>query len=282
MGHCAPGTTVDRDADGHVVLPGLPAETGRTAGPYSLFIAALSGFALLILGLQAAIADERAREVLATLDTFVCVVFLIDFALTLKRERQRWRYMLSWGWIDLLSSIPTVSFLRVGRAARVARVLRVLRGLRATRTISRVLLQNRSQSTALAAFLVALVVVAFSSIAVLHVEGDAPEANIRTADDALWWSVTTLTTVGYGDRFPVSAEGRAIAMVLMAAGVGLFGTFSATLAAWFIDSREDESNEELKRLSDEVRMLRLAISNGQAATSALGKVTEEAGREAQA
>jgi voltage-gated potassium channel len=258
---------VDRHQDGPTAMVQAPPHTIRAPRPYQLFIAALSAFALLILGLQSAATDEQTREVLTTLDTFVCFVFLFDFAWTFKRERHRWRYMMTWGWIDLLSSIPTVSFLRIGRAARVARILRILRGLRASRTISKVLLHRRSESTALAAFLLALVLVTFSSIAVLHVEGGAQEANIRTGDDALWWSITTLTTVGYGDKFPVTSEGRAVAMLLMAAGVGLFGTFSATLAAWFIDSGDEDSSEELKRLTEEVRMLRLTVLQNEAPSS---------------
>jgi voltage-gated potassium channel len=270
-----PTAVPDPDPD-----PELASRSAPAPGPYQLFVAALSAFALLILGLQSATTDNQTREVLTALDTFVCFFFLFDFGLTLKREARRWRYMVTWGWIDLLSSIPTISLLRIGRAARLARILRILRGLRATRTISKVLLRRRSESTALAAFLLALVLVAFASIAVLHVEGGTSEANILTGDDALWWSITTLTTVGYGDRFPVSSEGRAIAMLLMAAGVGLFGTFSATLAAWFIDSSDEDSRDEIKRLTEEVRMLRLTVMQSQAPSPARLAVPNSAEREA--
>lgn len=72
--------------------------------------------------------------------------------------------------------------------------------------------------------------VIFSAIAILQVERD-PNSNIKTAEDALWWSYVT-TTVGYGDRYPVTTEGRLIASVLMTAGVGLFGTFTAYIASF--------------------------------------------------
>jgi voltage-gated potassium channel len=264
--HSARGRRVDST---QIELGTISRPHSRSVGPYQLFIAALSVVALLILGLEAATTNEQAREVLGALDTFVCFVFLIDFGLTLRREPRPWRYMVTWGWIDLLSSIPAVSFLRLGRAARIARILRIFRGLRATRTLSKVLIERRSESTALAAFLLGLLLVAFASIAVLHVEEGVAGANILTGDDALWWSITTLTTVGYGDKFPVSSEGRAVAMILMAAGVGLFGTFSATLAAWFINSREDEGSQEIKRLIEEVRALRLVVTQNQAASPAI-------------
>jgi voltage-gated potassium channel len=73
--------------------------------------------------------------------------------------------------------------------------------------------------------------ITFSSIAILQFE-NAPDSNILTAEDALWWSYTTITTVGYGDRFPVTTEGRLIGVALMTVGVGIFGTYTALIAAW--------------------------------------------------
>lgn len=75
----------------------------------------------------------------------------------------------------------------------------------------------------------------FSSIAILQVE-TKEASNIKTAEDALWWSYVTITTVGYGDKFPVTTEGRIIAMLLMTVGVGLFGTFTGYVASWLVES----------------------------------------------
>ena len=83
----------------------------------------------------------------------------------------------------------------------------------------------------------------FSSIAILQVE-TAPTSNIKTAEDAIWWAYTTITTVGYGDRFPVTTEGRFIATLLMTVGVGLFGTFTAYLASWFIGENKNVNTDE--------------------------------------
>ncbi|HTU99381.1 MAG TPA: potassium channel family protein, partial [Luteitalea sp.] len=87
-----------------------------------------------------------------------------------------------------------------------------------------------------------------------------PASNIKTAEDAIWWAATTITTVGYGDRFPVTTEGRMIAAMLMAAGVGVFGVLSGLLAAWFTEpaqasAQRDEAIAELRALRDEIRML---------------------------
>jgi voltage-gated potassium channel len=85
----------------------------------------------------------------------------------------------------------------------------------------------------------------FSSISVLHVE-DQPNCNIKTAEDALWWSYCTITTVGFGDRYPITTEGRFVAILLMTTGVGLFGTFTGYIASLFIsDNLEEENSEDI-------------------------------------
>jgi voltage-gated potassium channel len=105
-----------------------------------------------------------------------------------------------------------------------------------------VLLKN-PQTAGYSIALTTILLVAFASVSILIFES-GPDANIRTAEDAIWWSVSTITTVGYGDRFPVSVEGRVIAMVLMISGVGLFGALSGTVASLFIGKEESSSELE--------------------------------------
>ncbi len=141
---------------------------------------------------------------------------------------------------------------RWGRLARILRILRVLRGLRATRILAELALHRRAENAFLAAGLLPLLLVVFGSVAVLHFEV-YPESNIRTAEDALWWAVATITTVGYGDRYPVTSEGRLVAGFLMAAGVGLFGVFTAYLASWFMGSKPSPEQASLAREVQELR-----------------------------
>jgi voltage-gated potassium channel len=133
----------------------------------------------------------------------------------------------------------------------------VLRGIKATKVLTEFILYRRAQSAFLAALLVSVLLVVLSVAAVLQFE-TSPEANIRTAEDAVWWATVTITTVGYGDKFPLSSEGRLIATLLMTAGVGLFGTFSGFVAAWFLESptRQSAELEALQRLAQEVGELR--------------------------
>ena len=224
---------------------------------YQLFMLVLCLYALAALAIETATRLEpETHTILDYADYAVCALFFLDFLVSLWRAPDRWRYFITWGWLDLLSSIPTVDVVRWGRAARVVRVFRVLRGLRATKIAAGLVLQRRAENTILAASLVALLLIVFCSVAVLHFEVD-PDSNIKTAEDAIWWAFATITTVGYGDRYPVTSEGRFAAAVLMTAGGGLFGTFSGFLAAWFIGSEAAEESN----VSSEIRALRTDIAD---------------------
>jgi voltage-gated potassium channel len=94
---------------------------------------------------------------------------------------------------------------------------------------------------------VSLLLVVFASVAILQFE-QVQGANITTAQDAVWWAVVTLTTVGYGDRYPITGEGRAVATLLMVAGVGLFGTFSGYVASWFLVPGKERQESEVSEL----------------------------------
>lgn len=249
-------------ADPHTPENNLSAATSAAAdrqqAPYLLFILLVSVFALAVLAAEVFV-DERSEtgRILHYADTLLCVLFFGDFLICLKRAKNKVRYMLTWGWLDLLSSIPAIDVLRWGRAGRMVRVLRVLRGIRSARILMRFILERRAQSAALAATLVSIVVIALASIVVLELEGTAGEAaNIRTAQDAMWWSMVTITTVGYGDHYPVTVEGRMVAAFLMAVGVGLIGTWSGIAASWFLMPGETRRDEDLIALGEEVRLLR--------------------------
>ncbi|MDQ3281558.1 MAG: ion transporter [Acidobacteriota bacterium] len=232
----------------------------RTVSPaYQLAMLVLCVFALGLLVLEEVFhLQPEIAEVLHHADTFICFVFLADFVWSFARAPRKLRYFVTWGWLDLLSSVPSLDFARWGRLARIARLTRVLRALRASRVITKLLFRHKGQSAALAAALLALFLIIGCSAAILRFE-DSPDSNIKTADDAIWWAFTTITTVGYGDRYPVSGEGRFIAALLMTAGVGLFGAFSAALAAWFLAPEEEETNAELAALRRDIAALRQLI-----------------------
>ncbi|HYW31655.1 MAG TPA: ion transporter [Gemmatimonas sp.] len=226
-------------------------DTREHAGPYQLFVLALSIVTLLSLAISIAVPLEpESRQLLEHADTAVCALFFVDFLHSLYTAPNRLAYFVKWGWIDLLSSIPAVGVLRFGRFARIVRVLRVLRAVRSARAIASLLVAKREQSTLLAAVLLGLLLLVTACIAVLEFE-TATESNITTAGDALWWAITTMSTVGYGDRYPVTTGGRIVAVFLMAGGVGIFGTLSGLVASWFLTPSSEKADTEL----DEVRAM---------------------------
>jgi voltage-gated potassium channel len=189
--------------------------------------------------------DPGTKSILSYADTFVCGLFFADFLHTLYRAPRKGHYLLTWGWIDLLSSIPAVDSFRLGRAARVMRIVRVLRGVKSARTLAHFLVSRRAESAFLATMLLSILILVFTSVAILQFESNQDGANIATAEDAMWWAISTMTTVGYGDRYPTTTEGRLIAAFLMAAGVGVFGTFSGFVASWFLSPAVEETDDDL-------------------------------------
>ncbi|MCW3089459.1 MAG: ion transporter [Ferruginibacter sp.] len=212
-------------------------------GFLNILILVLSVYVLVALMLDTFLKLPRElSRILTIIDDIICVVFLFDFAKRFYEAENKWKFM-KWGWIDLVSSIPTLEFMRVGRALRLIRLLRILRAFRSTRHLVNHVFKNKTQGTLTAATVIAILMIIFSSIAILQVEV-APNSNIKTAEDAIWWAYVTMTTVGYGDKFPVTTEGRIIAVFLMTVGVGLFGTFTAFMASWFIDQTKRQNIDE--------------------------------------
>ncbi len=119
-----------------------------------------------------------------------------------------------------------------------------------------------------------------SALAVLDAERDSPDANITSFGDALWWAATTVSTVGYGDRYPTTTAGRFVAAGLMVAGIALLGVVTAALASWFVtrlgqvELTQEETRSEVTELAAEVRRLRAAIEGGAADSSHHGVVTD--------
>jgi voltage-gated potassium channel len=183
----------------------------------------------------------EVSHLLEMIDNGICVIFLYDFCFRFYMAESKLQF-IKWGWIDLISSIPTCQFLRYGRLIRLLRVLRVLRAFRSVRFITTHLFKSRIQGTFASVVFISILMIIFGSIAILQVECE-PSSNIKTAGDALWWAFTTITTVGYGDKYPVTPEGRIIAAFLMVTGVGLFGTFTGYVAAWFMGDKEKEEKK---------------------------------------
>lgn len=220
-------------------------------GPFQLIILVLSLFVLGLLAVELLLElPHETKRVLRWVDNLSCVFFLVDFIVRFRRAESKLHFM-KWGWIDLLASIPEVQFFRWGRVFRVLRIVRLLRAVKSIRLLFEILFKSRTQSGVASVFTITFLVLSLSTIGILLVE-HAPESNIRTAEDALWWAITTITTVGYGDRFPVTLGGRLIAAALMFTGVGLFGTLSGVIASFFLGDKKSAPASDAPSSNDAV------------------------------
>ncbi len=123
----------------------------------------------------------------------------------------------------------------------------MLRAIRSLRLIFELLFRSRARGGAASVFMITFLMLSLSSVGILVCERH-PDSNIQTAEDALWWSVTTITTVGYGDHYPVTLAGRIVAAGLMITGVGLFGTLSGAIASFFLGDQTKAAPRQLEEI----------------------------------
>lgn len=180
---------------------------------------------------------------------------------------RRLRFLLR-NWFDV--AIVVLPFARPLRLLRSTRLLRVIVALRAFSAVARAaattraVLQRRGLHYLL---LLSLIVLLGGGLAVTHFERGGA-GSIQDVPTGMWWAITTMTTVGYGDTFPISPEGRAIGVLLMLLGIGLFGVVTANIAAFFVEeanSPEDATVDPLVEI--DARLARIEMLMERLATS---------------
>ncbi len=238
---------------------------------YELFILVLTIFSLAIMVLLLLPLSEATIQLLTVYDNLICVIFLADFFLNLFQAPTKRQYFFGHrGWLDLLGSIPSFGVFRLSglfrlfRLSRLARILRLLRGT-AKKEIVADVLQNRGQYAAFVTLLLTLIVLTVSSGLVLQFESTTPDANITTGGDALWWAVVTITTVGYGDKYPITAGGRVTAVFVMFAGVGIIGALASIMSGLLLsppgaDPHSEPATQPVSVSADELSALRAELA----------------------
>jgi voltage-gated potassium channel len=219
---------------------------------YEIFIGALSVLSLVNIVLVSLFRDTATQNVIYAIDVLLSVVFLIDFLVRLHRAPSRSDYLFrQFGWADLLASLPfpQVKILRIFRLIRVARLLRRY----GAGNIARSLIKDRAGSALLTLLLIGILVLEFGSLTMLQVEHNAPDANITTAPDAMWYVMVTMSTVGYGDQYPVSTAGRVLGTFVIIVGVGIFGTLTGYLANLFLSPPKERGVPETRNTPADTR-----------------------------
>ncbi len=171
-------------------------------------------------------------------DHLICVFFLVEFSVRFYSAENKLKFM-KWGWIDLLASIPVLDYTRAGRIVRLIRILRIARAFHSTKKLIEHVFRNKAAGAFTTLPVIALLFIIFSSMIILQVE-TSPESKIKTAEDALWWAFGAFSYTTYGDKIPLTTEGRILAMLLKTVGLGLYGVFSGYIASWFLQNKKKE------------------------------------------
>ncbi|MGK2965091.1 MAG: potassium channel family protein [Tepidiformaceae bacterium] len=228
-----------------------------------LLILAIALIPLLILPLFDDLPDSYRAAFLAA-DWFIWAVFAVDFAVKLAVAPSRWRYVRT-HWLEVaMVALPFLRPLRIARLLRFARVAVVL-GINVD--LVRDLANQRGTKIIVLALIGTLLA---GSTGVLFAERGEPGANIEDFGDSIWWGITTMTTVGYGDRYPTTAAGRGIATALMFFGIAAMSAITATVAAFLVRDQEQHDiadvMAELHALRAELRDLRGSLPTGDTAS----------------
>ena len=207
---------------------------------YEIFIGILSILSIVNLVLLLAVRDNSLDTVLEVMNAIFSIIFLADFTYRIFTAPSASAYFFKhFGWADLLASLPFAQ-LKILRVFRLVRVYRLLKKV-GVRAIGRALIKDRAGSALYVLLLMGILVLEFGSLIMLAFEEHAPGANITTASDAIWYTIVTISTVGYGDQYPVSQLGRITGTVIIVVGVGIFGTFTGYLANFFLSPKPEDA-----------------------------------------
>jgi voltage-gated potassium channel len=214
-------------SDGQVLL-GLP---------WEIFVLGVAILSILNLFLALVIRNPDLDQIIGVTDGLYIVIFAVDFARRWRVATDPWRYVRhGLGWLDLISIVP---LLRIARLLRIVRVVRIVRRMGGPGPAVKAFFADRAAGGLLLVLLIAMVVFEYGSLAILSVERQDADANIQTAGDAMWYTVVTMSTVGYGDQYPVTELGRLFGSLVIVVGVGVFGTLTGFLANAFLAPRRE-------------------------------------------
>lgn len=190
----------------------------------------------------------RAASVTELIMNVVWVAFVADYVVRLFLAKPRFKWFITHLFDLLIVALPILRPLRLLRLVTFVKVI----GRKAGSTFRGKIALYSVASTALLIFV--------SALAVLDAERGVSDALITSFPQAIWWAFETITTVGYGDLYPISVTGRAVALCLMTGGVALIGVVTATMASWVVDMVNEKNEQDRAATSAEITELKQQIS----------------------
>lgn len=233
MSSASPPSTIDPESSNHARQLVIHAN-------YELFVLALAVLQVINSVLWLFLRDRKEGQVILLMGLGISLFFVADSARRWARSPSRRQFLFTFrGWLLWLGSLPLP----------FAALLRLLWYRNAAGKLLRsdykamvdIVVEKRAQSTLLGAVLSAIIVLEAAAILILGAESHSSQANIQTAGDAVWWTIVTVATVGYGDKYPVTPAGRLIGVLVMVVGVGLFSVLTSFLAQWFVRARRTDN-----------------------------------------
>ncbi|GEB32859.1 MULTISPECIES: potassium channel family protein [Brevibacillus] len=183
-------------------------------------------------------------ELMHWVDNGLIVMLIAEYMVRLWKAKNKRQFVIS-NWFDLVAMIPLDQYLYLARFMRVLRLVRIVRA-------SPFLLGVIRSGPMRQVLGVVTIIMLWSSTAIYLLEYGVNE-NIKSFTDALWWSIVTTTTVGYGDISPVTSGGRIMATILMVTGIGMIGALTANFATHWTETHDAKSDSETDRLTEEIR-----------------------------
>ena len=189
---------------------------------------------------------------LYAIDLAICLVFAVEFVYRVRSTEDRGRFLKTHGF-EVLAMVPAVALYAVGSIPAISAGLRSLRLIRVIRVIFVIARMSRffrvsgvfvRRSRLIYLLLITIGVIFVGGFAAVILEHGTPDPQITNFADAVWWSISTVTTVGYGDIVPNSVAGRIMGMVLMVIGIGIMTAFISVVSATIVESRLSKSSHE--------------------------------------
>lgn len=236
---------------------------------YEIFMALLSLLSIFNMILLFFLRDPSLGAVLALVNFVLIIFFIADFLARLVKSPSKSEYFLrQYGWADFLSCLP-FSQTNVFRLFRLIKVYRLLRDF-GIRKIKDAVIKDRADTALFILLFVTILMLEFGSLGMLAIESQSSVSNITTAPDALWYMVVTLSTVGYGDQYPVTTQGRVLGAFVILTGVGIFGTLTGYLANFFLaPQKKKKSGDELSDIRSQLDAIKALSAQQQDAIATL-------------
>lgn len=211
---------------------------------YEMFIVAISILAIINIFIVFLTNDPDMDYVLVIINYALSLILLVDFFYRFFSTKGKTSYFFSgFGWLDLLGSMP-IFWMPVFRLLRIIRMLRFFRQTGIFGIMRDFRSQPASSILASVSFLV-LLVIQIGSYLIIGAEARSSSANIIQPFDALWWALVTITTVGYGDKYPVTNLGRIIGAIVILLGVIMFSVLTSFFTSKFYERGQEQSEQLL-------------------------------------